>query len=152
MLSLKQYEEVKHIMQVGYEYAQTLHHEGHFDHFEVRRCSCGGAAGVPSVADDGLYTGGHHVEVVLMPRDESWLTTCLGRFAYRLARWCLTTWRRLLSRGLRSMPLPKPKPACGYLLWACGYLLCACGHPVGLRTAASGTSGIRSCVARLALF
>ncbi|PNW77319.1 hypothetical protein CHLRE_10g431350v5 [Chlamydomonas reinhardtii] len=35
MLSLKQYEEVKHIMQVGYEYAQTLHHEGHFDHFEV---------------------------------------------------------------------------------------------------------------------
>ncbi|KAG2488016.1 hypothetical protein HYH03_013451 [Edaphochlamys debaryana] len=35
MLSLKQYEEVKHIMQLGYEYAQRLHHDGHFDHFEV---------------------------------------------------------------------------------------------------------------------
>ncbi|GIL77331.1 hypothetical protein Vretimale_3026 [Volvox reticuliferus] len=35
MLSLKKYEEVMHIMQLGYEYAQGLHHEGHFDHFEV---------------------------------------------------------------------------------------------------------------------
>ncbi|GLC68756.1 hypothetical protein PLESTF_000733400 [Pleodorina starrii] len=35
MLSLKQYEEVKHIMQLGYEYAQGLHQEGHFEHFEV---------------------------------------------------------------------------------------------------------------------
>ncbi|PNH11898.1 Patatin-like phospholipase domain-containing protein 1 [Tetrabaena socialis] len=35
MLSLKKYEEVKHIMQLGYEYAAQLHQEGHFDHFEV---------------------------------------------------------------------------------------------------------------------
>lgn len=35
MLSLKKYEEVQHIMQLGYEYAKQLHHEGHFDHFEV---------------------------------------------------------------------------------------------------------------------
>ncbi|GLI59457.1 hypothetical protein VaNZ11_001336 [Volvox africanus] len=35
MLSLKKYEEVMHIMQLGYEYAQGLHQEGHFDHFEV---------------------------------------------------------------------------------------------------------------------
>ncbi|GFR41922.1 hypothetical protein Agub_g2714, partial [Astrephomene gubernaculifera] len=35
MLSLKRYEEVRHIMQLGYEYARGLWEQGHFDHFEV---------------------------------------------------------------------------------------------------------------------
>lgn len=35
MLKLKTLEEVKHIMEVGYRYAQQLNHGGHFEHLEV---------------------------------------------------------------------------------------------------------------------
>lgn len=35
MLEVKTYEEVLHIMDTGYRYAQKLHGDGKFDHFEL---------------------------------------------------------------------------------------------------------------------
>lgn len=117
-------------MQLGYEYAQGLHKEGHFEHFEVGTQSNIGMSTVVCVdiiarTWTALHVVACHVMivgsclVVNIPgqvRSVDFRPVCVE--CRRWERWCLTTWRlppsltRLrprscLSRAAKLQSLPR---------------------------------------------
>ena len=57
MLTIRTYDEVQHFMKLGYKYADRLHHEGHFSHYDLGEVMLSG--GVRETADDWHAVHGH---------------------------------------------------------------------------------------------